>query len=233
MMEAVNGFFESVGLEMNSEKSASNVESLSCCETVDGINGYRYLGVLEDGGSNVLKNKVMDSILENVKKRITMLSKTNLNAVNLFRGINEYALSLYNYYIGLINIEPYEFDDIDQQIRRLLTTLKLHLQPANKERLYLDRKTLGRGLASISFKSELMLFQFLKSLEKQSTTCLRRSGILRVIKGKKWHLATIAEFLVSKYAAVGRENLTIELLKDAQRKLLLNRINSKSLHYTR
>ncbi|XP_029657902.1 uncharacterized protein LOC115232203 [Octopus sinensis] len=138
MMEAVNGFFESVGLEMNSEKSASNVESLSCCETVDGINGYRYLGVLEDGGSNVLKNKVMDSILENVKKRITMLSKTNLNAVNLFRGINEYALSLYNYYIGLINIEPYEFDEIDQQIRRLLTTLKLHLQPANKERLYLD-----------------------------------------------------------------------------------------------
>ncbi|XP_036355237.1 uncharacterized protein LOC118761453 [Octopus sinensis] len=74
MMEAVDGFFKIVDLEMNLEKLASNVKSLSCCETLEGIKGYRYLGVLEDGGSNVLKNKVMDSILGNVRKRITMLS---------------------------------------------------------------------------------------------------------------------------------------------------------------
>ncbi|XP_029654655.1 uncharacterized protein LOC115228141 [Octopus sinensis] len=182
MMEAVKEFFDIVGLEMNSEKSASNVKSLSCCETLEGINGYRYLGVFEDGGSNVLKNK------------------------------------------------PYEFDDIDKQIRRLLMTLKLHLQPANKERLYLDRKTFGRGLASISFKSELILMQFLKSLEKQSAVCLRRSGILRVIKTKKWHLATIAGFLTSKYAIADTESIDINSLKDIQKKYLLNKIKSKSLH---
>ncbi|XP_029657681.1 uncharacterized protein LOC115231938 [Octopus sinensis] len=213
MMEAVNGFFKIVGLEMNSEKSASNLESLPCCKTIDGINGYRYLGVLEDGGSNVLKNRVMDSILENVKKRITMLSKTKLNSVNLFRAINEYALSLYNYYIGLINIEPSEFDDIDRQIRQLLTSLRLHLKPANKERLYLNRKALGRGLSSVTFKSELMLFQFLTSLENMSTICLRRAGILRVIKMNKWHLAMIAGFLSSKYAIIDKKSITMESLK--------------------
>ncbi|XP_029657517.1 uncharacterized protein LOC115231687 [Octopus sinensis] len=95
MMETVNGFFECVGLEMNSEKSAFNVGSLSCCETVDGIHGYRYL----------------------------------------------------------INIEPHEFDKIEQQIRRLLKTLKLHLQPANNERLYLDRKRLEEDLLSFLSKA--------------------------------------------------------------------------------
>ncbi|XP_029656130.1 uncharacterized protein LOC115230029 [Octopus sinensis] len=230
MMEAVDGFFKTVGLEMNSEKSASNVKSLSCCETLEGVKGYRYLGVLEDAGSNVLKSKVMDSILGNVKERITMLSKTKLNAVNLFHAINEHAISLYNYYIGLINIEPHEFDCIDRQIRQLLTTLRLHLKPANKERLYLNRKSLGRGLASVSFRSELILFQFMKSLERQSTVCLRRSGILRVIQINKWHMATIAGFLASKYAILDMENLGVEFIKDAQRKYLLKNINCKMLH---
>ncbi|XP_029657731.1 uncharacterized protein LOC115232001 [Octopus sinensis] len=229
MMEAVNGFFKIVGLEMNSEKSASNLESLSCCKTIDGINGYRYLGVLEDGGSNVLKNRVMDSIFENVKKRITMLSKTKLNSVNLFRAINEYALSLYNYYIGLINIEPSEFDDIDRQIRQLLTSLRLHLKPANKERLYLNRKALGRGLSSVTFKSELMLFQFLTSLENMSTICLRRAGILRVIKMNKWHLAMIAGFLSSKYAIIDKKSITMESLKSNQIQYLQKKLVLK--HY--
>ncbi|XP_029654988.1 uncharacterized protein LOC115228562 [Octopus sinensis] len=172
----------------------------------------------------------MDSILGNVKERITMLSKTKLNAVNLFHAIDEHAISLYNYYIGLINIEPHEFDCIDRQIRQLLTTLRLHLKPANKERLYLNRKSLGRGLASVSFRSELILFQFMKSLERQSTVCLRRSGILRVIQTNKWHMATIAGFLVSKYAILDMENLGVEFIKDAQRKYLLKNINCKMLH---
>ncbi|XP_029654978.1 uncharacterized protein LOC115228548 [Octopus sinensis] len=104
MMEAIDEFFKIVGLEMNLEKSASNVKSLFCCETLEGVQRYRYLGVLENRGSNVLKSKVMNSILGNVKKRTTMLSKTKLNSVNLFHAINEYAISLYNYYIRIIKI---------------------------------------------------------------------------------------------------------------------------------
>ncbi|XP_029655912.1 uncharacterized protein LOC115229746 [Octopus sinensis] len=95
---------------------------------------------------------------------------------------------------------------------------------------YLNRKSLGRGLASVSFRSELILFQFMKSLERQSTVCLRRSGILRVIQINKWHMATIAGFLASKYAILDMENLGVEFIKDAQRKYLLKNINCKMLH---
>ncbi|XP_029655345.1 uncharacterized protein LOC115229060 [Octopus sinensis] len=158
------------------------------------------------------------------------LARTKLNSVNLFKTINEYALSLYNYYIGLINIEPFEFDDIDLQIRRLLTTLKIHLKPANKERLYLSRKSMGRGLTSIAFKSELMLLHFLETLEKKSAICLRRSGILRVIKKEKPHMATIAGFLASKYGLTDKQSITDKSLKEAYVQYFSNKIKNKSLH---
>ncbi|XP_029654503.1 uncharacterized protein LOC115227957 [Octopus sinensis] len=230
MMDTIVEYFEVAGLEMNSQKSATNLESLEGCRTLDGIEGYRYLGVLEDRGSNVQKQKVLETILENVKKRVTGLAKTKLNSANLFKAINEYALSLYNYYIGLINIEPFEFDDIDLEIRRLFTTLKIHLKPANKERLYLSRKCMGRGLTSIAFKSELMLLHFLETLEKKSAICPRRSGILRVIKKEKPHMATIAGFLASKYGLTDKQSITDKSLREAHVQYLSNKIKNKSLH---
>ncbi|XP_029654480.1 uncharacterized protein LOC115227916 [Octopus sinensis] len=179
MMDSIDEYFSVVGVRRNSEKSATNLNDVKETRSLD---GYRYLGVLEDKGSNLLKHEVMKKIAENVKKRIESLVNTKLNAVNLFKAINEYSLSLYNYYIGLIDIEPHEFQAIDTEVRRILSNLHVHLKPANKERLYISRSNLGRGLNSIVHKSECMLYQFLTDLERKSAMCLRKAGILRVLK---------------------------------------------------
>ncbi|XP_029655022.1 uncharacterized protein LOC115228605 [Octopus sinensis] len=232
MMEDVDEYFDAVGLKRNSEKSATNLDYVKDTKCLDGCAGYRYLGVLEDRGSDVKKIEVMKTIARNVKERIESLAKTKLSAVNLFKAINEYALSLYNYYIGLIDIEPSEFDAIDLVIRRILTTLRIHLKPANKERLYLGRNGFGRGLISISNKSECILLQFLSDLERKASLCLRRAGILRVLREKKTHMTTIARFLALKYNLEDQSKLDVNLIKECQKKRLMDTIKSKMIHST-
>ena len=62
-----------------------------------------------------------------VYARVKKLCKTSLNGSNLMRGINEHAISLLNYYIGLIDVEPDEFAKIDQIIRQILIHHGIHL----------------------------------------------------------------------------------------------------------
>jgi hypothetical protein len=105
---------------------------------------------------------------------------------------------------------------------------KIHLQPANKERLYLPREKLGRGLCKIEHKSEQMLFELNKSLERSSIASLRRAAILKVEKDNSTHLALIQSYLVAKYKL--NESLTSKSLCEAQYKSLIVEIKAKECH---
>ena len=132
-------------------------------------------------------------------QRAKRLCNTNLNAKNLFKALNEHALSLMNYYIGVLKIEPEEFANIDHEIRQILIKFKVHMQPANKERLYLPRSEMGRGLNNIEMKSENMLLQLKLTLEEYKNTSTRRSAILTVENNNQTHLSKIIRFLMTKY----------------------------------
>ena len=93
-----------------------------------------------------------------VIKRTKMLCEKKLNSKNLFKGINGHAISVINYNIGVLKLEPSDFRKLDDNIRKVLMDYKVHFQPANKERLYLPREQPGRGLSNIEHRSELMLF---------------------------------------------------------------------------
>ena len=110
-----NNCLEKMGFKVNRAKSTSNVSNESFFgDKIDDMVGYKYLGVLENS-RNVVKgeNKILlaNKLLERTKK----LCQTKLNAVNLFRGINEYALSTLNYYVGLL---PYEQKDLKSWTRK-------------------------------------------------------------------------------------------------------------------
>ncbi|XP_029657534.1 uncharacterized protein LOC115231718 [Octopus sinensis] len=230
MMEDVNIYFKLAGLEKNFEKSATNCYLLRNEATLmDGLDSYRYLGVLEDRCSNVLKEDVLKNIKEEMQKRIGRLSETKLNAVNLFRAINEHALSLINYYIGLLNLEPSCFEEMDKFVRKLLADLKIHMKPACKERLYLPRDTLGRGLVSVAFKAEKMLLDFKTNLERRKLISLRKAAILWAEQKRKTHMATITEFLHCKYGTTTLDEIA-KSLRDLQIESLLLSIKKKRLH---
>ncbi|KAF7680925.1 hypothetical protein TCON_2457, partial [Astathelohania contejeani] len=101
------------------------------------------------------------------------LCNSNLNAKNLFKAINEHSISLINYHIRLQHLELANFAAIDQEVCLSLIKHNVLLRPGCKERLYLPRKEMGRGLHSVEMKSECMLLELWETLEKYKNTSSR------------------------------------------------------------
>ncbi|KAL6120273.1 hypothetical protein NUSPORA_03026 [Nucleospora cyclopteri] len=127
--------------------------------------------------------------------RVERLCQTKLNGRNLFKAVNEHAISLVNYYIGILKLEPDDYARLDNEIRTILTKYKIHFQPSCKERLYLPRTEMGRGLCSVEHRSEQMLLQLRMQLEKDRHTSIRRATILSVGKKIWTHLALVVPYL--------------------------------------
>ena len=228
LMKETKEFFNTVGLEMNKDKSATNTEACSEDTTLlEGIQSYKYLGITQNACSSISEEsfkKVRNEILKRTKR----LCETKLNSKNLFKGINEHAISVINYHIGVLKLEPDEYKVIDDDIRKVLMDYKVHLQPADKERLYLPRSQLGRGLCNIEHKSENMLLELNKCLVRSSNVSLRRAAILKVEQDNSTHLALINNYLIAKYKVT--ESLTPKSLCEAQIKSLLVNIKAKECH---
>ena len=147
----------------------------------------------------------------------------------MVKAMNKFALSMINYYVGIVNFEPEDFKKIDDQIRLILIHNNIHLQPSNKERLYLPRDELGRGLACLEHRSELMLYKLNKQFQNTKHVILRRAAILKIQEQEKTHFWVITKYLCNKYNLVENE-LTDEQVILAQKNRLYDNINEKNLH---
>lgn len=188
-------FFSIVGLEINTDKSATNSLILVGDSVLLTNNDcYKYLGIIEDKSSRPTRTN-WELITSKIKAGVNKLCDTNLHGRNLMRGINEYATSLLNYYIGLLDIEPEKFTKLDHDIRQILITHRIHLQPACKERLYLPINEMRRGLIAAEFKSELMLLKLKQQFEATERIYPRREAILKVQAEESSHFSNIENFL--------------------------------------
>ncbi|KAF9761630.1 hypothetical protein NGRA_2507 [Nosema granulosis] len=94
----------------------------------------------------------------------------------MIKAINEYSLSLINFYIGVMDLEPEIYKKINDEVRQTLVHNGIHLQPSCKERLYLQRNELGRGLVNVEHRSELMLVKLLDDFMKTSLSQKKSSN---------------------------------------------------------
>ncbi|KAI5169829.1 hypothetical protein PAEPH01_1033, partial [Pancytospora epiphaga] len=132
----------------------------------------------------------------------------------LIKAINEHAINLINYYVGLLRLEPEDYAALDKGVRAILTYQGLHLQPACLERLYLPRDEMGRGLHNIEMRSEQMLLQFSTYLQANAPGSTRCAAIYRVEADCHSHLSNIKEYLRVRYAMA--EEVTAKSLGAAQ-----------------
>ncbi|TBU10662.1 hypothetical protein CWI38_1622p0010, partial [Hamiltosporidium tvaerminnensis] len=198
-----------------------------CIQQGDRVSVYKYLGIIEDSrGIPTLSS--FEEVQSKLISRVERLCHTRLNAKNLFSAINQHAISLINYHIGVLRLEPADFSKLDDAVRAVLLKNKIHLRPGCKERLYLSRTELGRGLHSVELRSEHMLLQLLDCLEKSKEISTRRAAILKVENNNKTHLALIKGFLKVKYRLV--EEVTKKSLEEAQLAKLYNEIEKRKLH---
>lgn len=228
MLDETERFFNIVGLERNRNKSATNCKSCEDSAIVLGVSeGYKYLGITENHKSEVIRetyNKVHKEILS----RVESICKIGLNGRNTIAAINEYALSVINYYIGAIPLSNEDYLRIDEDVRKILVKYKVHLQPANTQRLYLPRKELGRGLGNMVHKSEKMELQLFNTLYESRNTSLRRAAILKMAKEENSPIALIKPYLATRYNI--QDEITMEALEIAQRNSLYSEIKNKTRH---
>ncbi|KAL6122446.1 hypothetical protein NUSPORA_00483 [Nucleospora cyclopteri] len=141
---------------------------------MDGNQRYKYLGIIENSKSEDMGETAEKCKVE-LLDRVENLCKTKLNGKNLFRAINEHAISLINYYIGVLKIKPDDFARLNDEIRFILTKNKINFQSSCKERLYLPRTEMGRGLCSVEQRSEQMLLQLKTQFEKEHHRSIRKA----------------------------------------------------------
>ncbi|KAF9761163.1 hypothetical protein NGRA_2815 [Nosema granulosis] len=122
--------------------------------------------------------ETINKIIKSIETRVDTLCKTNLNAKNLIRTMNEFAISQINYYVGIVEMEADQFKEIDENIRRILTRHHVHQQPVCKERFHLTRNVLGRT-CKCENRSERMLLQLHKALEFNKEILLTSRSILK------------------------------------------------------
>ncbi|TBU03776.1 hypothetical protein CWI39_0907p0010 [Hamiltosporidium magnivora] len=91
-------------LEINKEKSPTN--DLCCGESATllrGVSVYKYLGIIEDS-RGIPTRSSFEEVQSKLISRVERLCHTRLNAKNLFSAINQHAISLINYHIGVLRL---------------------------------------------------------------------------------------------------------------------------------
>nr|XP_027195135.1 uncharacterized protein LOC113789754 [Dermatophagoides pteronyssinus] len=213
---------EGIGFQTNEQKSANNIGDDTAFGNMIDENGYRYLGILEDE-NNLIKTENKVLLREKILSKVDALCKTKLNGKNLMMAINQYAISTMNYYIGLIDFKPNELKSMDDDIRRILKKYNIIRHSANNERLYMDRKELGRGLQKIEERAEAILFNFHSSLEQNNKAIIDNE----IAKGTS--LGTIKTFITNKYQ-IPDSTLNAMTIKEKQKADKLEKIREKRLH---
>ena len=221
-----------IGMELNLDKCGSYIKNKHIKNIIDKNNYYRYLGVEENNITNQKINKQL--IKEEIIDRISKLMKTKLNAINLFKAINEYAISKISYYIGILNWTESEINDLDKSIRNELIKGKVHYRTANKERLYLERCNFGRGLKAVNTLHENILINiynyFFKSNKKN---CKRIDFLKEEIMKNKSPIFSINSHLKTKYNIDIDQMNYKELRKELDIRRIENikeKINKKKIH---
>ncbi|KAF9763051.1 hypothetical protein NGRA_1552 [Nosema granulosis] len=156
-------------------------------------------------------------VTKEIIRRANELSKTKLSWKNMIKAINEYSLSLINYYIGVLDPEPEIYKKIYDEVRQTLVHNGIHLQPSCKERLYLQGNELSRGLVNVEHRSEMMLVKLLDDFMKTSLVHKRRAAILKSQKEDKTIFWLIKKFCGDKYNIEGE--IDVSILTDAQKSL--------------
>ena len=108
---------------------------------------YKYLGINEAEG--IQQATMKEKIRKEYYRRVRLILKSELNAVNRIAAINSLAIPVITYSMNILNWKINDLKRLDTKTRKLLTMYIMHHPKADVDRLYLPRSEGGRGLIQI------------------------------------------------------------------------------------
>ena len=98
---------------------------------------------------NIKNSEMKKHVTSEYKRKLKNILKAKLNAGNLTKAMNTWTVSIFRYSAGIIDWTKQELENIDHETRKILTTYKALPSKADVDRLYVRRKTGGKGLMSV------------------------------------------------------------------------------------
>jgi hypothetical protein len=112
-----------------------------------GSEAYKYLGVLE--ADKIKMEAMKEKVRANYYCRLRKLLKSSLNGGNVIKAVNTWAVAAVRYTAGILDWTLEELQNMDRKTRKLMTMNRALHPRADVDRLYLPRKSGGRGMMSI------------------------------------------------------------------------------------
>ena len=118
-----------------------------------------------------------EKIRKEYYRRVRLVLKSELNACNRINAINALAVPVVSYSFNIINWNMQELKNIDRKTRKLLTMERIHHPKADVDRLYLPRKSGGRGLTQIetTYKTTTIALDAYLSMNEDPMTNIIRN----------------------------------------------------------
>ncbi|XP_063591903.1 uncharacterized protein LOC134768991 [Penaeus indicus] len=161
LLTTVKCFSDDIGMEFGLDKcakasfvkgtlKATSSVTLDLDTTIrelDPEEAYKYLGVSEGNGINHTSMK--EKVREEYYRRIRLVLKTELNSKNRIEALNTLAVPVVQYSFNILNWKMDEIRRMDTKTRQLLTSNRMHHLKADVDRLYLPRRSGGRGMINL------------------------------------------------------------------------------------
>ena len=155
LLTIVKGFSDDIQMQFGLEKATFKKGKLTTTEniqidldtTIQQLGTYKYLGVNE--GDGIQHAKMKEKIKKEYYRRIRMITKSELNAINRTEAINTLATPVVTYSFNIVDWKMEEIRKLDRKTRKLLTMERMHHPRADLDRMYLPRNKDGRGLIQL------------------------------------------------------------------------------------
>ena len=82
-------------------------------------------------------------------RRVRLIMKTEFNSKNRITVVNTLAIPVVTYSFSIINWNMSDLRKIDTKIRKQLTCNRMHHPKSDVDRLYIQRKSGGRGMIQL------------------------------------------------------------------------------------
>ena len=146
-----------------------------------------------------------EKIRKEYYRRIRMVLKIELNAMNKIEGINTLAIPVVSYSFIIINWTLDDIRKLDRKMRKLLTKERMHHPKSDVDRMYLPRSTSYRGLIQIETTYETTTIGLAKYSEKSQDPFLK---LVNLHKEKK------RSYSIMSYAAKFKQELNLNEIEE-------------------
>ncbi|KAG0438663.1 Retrovirus-related Pol polyprotein from type-2 retrotransposable element R2DM [Dictyocoela muelleri] len=228
ILETSKNSLAKIGMNLNINKCGSNIDLMMEDQNLK-VDTYKYLGIIENL-SEKSSNLNHETIENEILRRVELIITSKLSARNMTIAINEYAIGIINYFVGLISLDETFCKNLDKKIRVLMIKHKFHFIDSSIERLYLPRFLNGRGIKSLTNHVETLNFNFSNYISENNTT--RKKLITKGLEySSESKILYSKKSIIKKYNLI-EENTDAKTIREIQTNQLVAKLKNKIFHGT-